>query len=80
MPKTNGEPSVLAVTDTLRNLITQELPEVWAAQNQKPPKFFQNGIEYLSVSVKVGVVEVSLSVAGPNPHPSALGAVVTGRT
>lgn len=64
---TAKSPSVSAagVSSALSELFDKHLPELWAQQAAAgAPKFFQSGIEFISVSVKGGLVEVSLTVAG----------------
>jgi hypothetical protein len=59
------EPFALSALNTLSEVLKNRLPEVWG--NKEPPSLFENGINSVSVSVKVGLVEVAVSVAGPGP-------------
>jgi hypothetical protein len=59
----NEGPFVLAVSDTLSDIIRNRLPEIWQRGDRK---LFEHGINSISVSVKVGLVEVAVSVAGPD--------------
>jgi hypothetical protein len=56
--------SAAAVSSTLDELFNKHLPSLWAQSTTGAPKFFQSGIELISVSVKAGPVDVSLTVAG----------------
>ena len=56
--------SAAAVSSTLDELFNTYLPSLWAQSTTGMPKLFQSGIELISVSVKAGPVDVSLTVAG----------------
>lgn len=75
--RTNRERSILSVTETLSDVLQNQLPKLWSTRD-RPPDFFKDGINWISVSVKAGLVEVSLSVGGKeaplasNPGPVQL--------
>jgi hypothetical protein len=69
-PPSEREPFVLSVTETLEEILQKQLPQLWASQN-RPDQFFENGVNWISVSVKAGLVEVSLSVGGKEAPPAA---------
>jgi hypothetical protein len=69
-PPPERDPFVLSVTETLNEILQEQLPQLWAPQN-RPAKFFENGVNWISVSVKAGLVEVSLSVGGKAAPPAA---------
>ncbi len=57
--------SAAGVRETLRELFSDRLPELWAQQAKGgAPPLFQSGIEFISVTVKSTLVEVSLTIAG----------------
>ena len=68
-PPPDREPFALSVTETLNEILQEQLPQLWATQGR--PKFFENGVNWISVSVKAGLVEVSLSVGGEEAPPAA---------
>ncbi len=54
-----------ASSEDIRKLINGSLVELRAAIKEQAEKFFPNGIELIFVQVKVGVIDVTLKVAGP---------------
>ncbi len=57
--------SAADLSNALGDLVNKHLPNLWKQQSTAgAPKLFQSGIEFISVSVKGGVIEVSLTVAG----------------
>jgi hypothetical protein len=70
MPRASThEGSISSLTKTLNQVLEEQLPKLWAARG-KPPVFFEDGINWISVSVKAGLAEVTVSVGGRAAPPA----------
>jgi len=60
--------------DFAKDLLTETLPKLAESYRVGKPdsQFFRNGIELISATVKVGSIEVSLTVAGKDAKVEAL--------
>jgi hypothetical protein len=61
--------SVRDAKERINEILKMRLPElVPQSRGQGLPPFFKYGVELVNISVKIGPVEVSLILAGPEPR------------
>ena len=63
-PSKSTSLSAAGINDAITEVVETHLPELWAQKAKGAPPHFQSGIELISVSVKWGLGEISVTVAG----------------
>ena len=72
--------SAAGVNDAITEVFNTHLPELWAQKAKGAPPLFQSGIEFISVSVKWGLGEISVTVAGKDSPDTLVHYVLRGGT
>jgi len=67
------------MNDAITEVFNTHLPQLWAQKAKGGPPLFQSGIDFISVSVKWGLGEISLAVAGKDSPETLMHYVLPGR-
>lgn len=70
--------SAAGVNDAITQVFDKHLPQLWAQKAKGAPPLFQSGIEFISLSVKWGPGEISVTVAGKDSPGTLMHYVLPG--